>query len=220
MLRGPSREGSQVVVWLCEERYFRPHFTGYPGQNHSRASGRASRGRVFVPRDRRFLENTATHFRARWRETETQGGPHLLQLRHPPDQLGGDRVQLQEVQPVQRALQHVDDGGQLQDEGVVSAGLAEPGQAGARGPREGQGDRSHRVSPVGRLHVRAPCCTVSGQGASTAAIPASWHTEAHRASMPAGALLELSNSLSAKGPGRCHAVPERPKLGPRWEGHQ
>lgn len=127
------------------------------------------------------------------RDTDSQGAPYLLQLRHPPDQLGGDRVQLQEVQPVQRALQHVDDGGQLWDEGGVSAGG--PGEA-----REGQGDHSRGVSPVGRLHVRAPCCTVSGRGAS-ADVPV---TLAHRGPPHFNAsweLLEPANSRSPEGPG-------------------
>lgn len=46
---------------------------------------------------------------------KTQDAPYLLQFVHAPHQLGGDRMQLQEVQAVERALQHVYDGGELRN---------------------------------------------------------------------------------------------------------
>lgn len=60
---------------------------------------------------------------------ESPPGSYLLQLIHPPHQPGGDGVQLQEVQAVECAFQHVDDSGELRDKSRVSPGP--PARAGA-----------------------------------------------------------------------------------------
>lgn len=80
------------------------------------------------------------------KDVESPPRPYLLQLSHPPHQPGGDGMQLQEVQAVQRPFQHVDDSGELWDKGRVSPGPTTGAAVGGHQPGPEQVGEPARTS--------------------------------------------------------------------------
>lgn len=118
------------------------------------------------------------------KDVESPPRPYLLQLSHPPHQPGGDGMQLQEIQAVQRPFQHVDDGGELWDKGRVSPGRRQgpPWEATSQGLSKWENLREQvklftpLIKSVPCMHVRLPHWTVSSLKAAPTSYPFCQHS--------------------------------------------